>query len=59
MGPVVNNLPSSIGNMGSIPGLGRFHIPQSNEAHEAQRVSLCAAAAEATTVRSSHAATAE
>ena len=56
---MVNNLPSSIGNMGSIPGLGRFHIPQSNEAHEAQRVSLCAAAAEATTVRSSHAATGE
>ena len=29
-GPVVGNLLASAGNMGSIPGLGRVHVPQSN-----------------------------
>ena len=29
-GPVVENLPVSTGDMGLIPGPGRFHIPQSN-----------------------------
>ena len=25
-GPVVKNLPANVGDMGSIPGLGRFHM---------------------------------
>ena len=29
-GPVVRNLPATAENMGSIPGLGRCHIPWSN-----------------------------
>ena len=29
-GPEVRNLPASAGNMGSIPGPGRLHLPQSN-----------------------------
>ena len=26
-GPVVKNLPANAGEMGSIPSLGRFHMP--------------------------------
>ena len=29
-GPVDKNLPANAGDMGSIPGPGRFHMPQSN-----------------------------
>ena len=29
-GPVVRSLPANAGDMGSIPGLGRFHILRSN-----------------------------
>ena len=29
-GPVVKNPPANAGNIGSIPGPGRFHVPQSN-----------------------------
>ena len=29
-GAVVKNLPDNAGDMGSIPGLGRSHMPQSN-----------------------------
>jgi len=29
-GPVVKNSPASAGDVGSIPGLGRRHVPQSN-----------------------------
>ena len=29
-GAVVKNPPASAGDMGSIPGLGRSHMPQSN-----------------------------
>ena len=29
-GTVVKNLPPNAGDTGSIPGLGRFHMPQSN-----------------------------
>ena len=29
-GPVVNNPPANAGDMGSLPGLGRFHMPQSS-----------------------------
>ena len=27
-GPVIRNLPANAGNMGSIPGPGRFHVLQ-------------------------------
>ena len=40
-GPVVKNLPASAGDMGSIPGLGRPHMPRSNSAHAPQLLSLC------------------
>ena len=29
-GPVVKNPPANAGDMGSIPVLGRFHVPQGN-----------------------------
>ena len=29
-GPVIENLPANAGDMGSIPGPGRFHMPQSS-----------------------------
>ena len=29
-GAVVENLPANAGDMGSIPGLGRSHMPRSN-----------------------------
>ena len=29
-GPVVENLPANAGDMGSIPGPGRFHMPWDN-----------------------------
>ena len=31
--PVVTNLPANPGDMGLIPGPGRFHMPQGNWAH--------------------------
>ena len=30
-GPVIGNLPARAGNMGLIPGPGRFHMLRSNE----------------------------
>ena len=55
-GAVVENLPANAGDTGSCPGLGRFHMPWSNWAHEPQLLSLrvwslCSAAREATIVR--------
>ena len=35
-GAVGKNLPANTGNPSSIPGLGRFHMPQSNEASKLQ-----------------------
>ena len=35
-GPVLRNLHANAGDMGLIPGLGRFHMPQSNSAGELQ-----------------------
>ena len=35
-GTVDKNLPVNAGDMGSIPGLGRFRMPKSNEAHMLQ-----------------------
>ena len=34
-GPVVKNPSASVGGTGSIPGLGRFHMPWGNWAHVA------------------------
>ena len=31
-GPVVKNLPANVGDMGSIPGLGQFHMLGDNSA---------------------------
>ena len=41
------NSPANAGYMGSIPGPGRFHMPQSNWAHAPQLLSLRAATTEA------------
>ena len=38
--PVVKNLPASAADMGSVPGLGRFHVPQSNWAHVPQLLEI-------------------
>ena len=35
-GSVAKNLSANAGNMGSVPGLGRSHMPQSNQAWEPQ-----------------------
>ena len=32
-GPVFENLPAKARDMGSIPGLGRSHMPRNNQAH--------------------------
>ena len=55
-GAVVENLPANAGDMGSSPGLGRSHMPQSNWAREPQLLSLrvwslCSATTEAAIVR--------
>ena len=39
---MVNNLPASAGDMGSIPGPGRFHMLRSNEAGGLQSLTPCA-----------------
>ena len=55
-GAVVENLPADAGDVGSSPGLGRSHMPQSNWAREPQLLSLhvwslCSATREAAIVR--------
>ena len=40
-GPMAKNLPVNVGNTGSIPALGRFHMPQSNYACMPQLLRLC------------------
>ena len=55
-GAVVENLPANAGDMGSCPGLGRSHMPQSNWAREPQLLSLriwslCSTTGEAAIVR--------
>ena len=40
-GTVDRNPPANEGDRGSIPGLGRSHMPRSNEACEPQLLSLC------------------
>ena len=39
---MVKNPPANAGEMGSIPGQGGSHMPQSNSAHVPQLLSLCA-----------------
>ena len=38
--PAVKNLPANAGDAGSIPGPGRFHMPQGNKAHAPQILRL-------------------
>ena len=45
-GAVVENPPANAGDTGSIPGLGRSHMPWSNEARAPQLLSLCSRARE-------------
>ena len=40
-GSVVKNPPANVGDTGSIPDLGRWHMPRSNKAHAPQWLSLC------------------
>ena len=35
-GPLVENLPAYVGDMGPIPGMGRFHMPQGSSARGPQ-----------------------
>ena len=55
-GAVVENLPANAGDTGSSPGLGRSHMPWSNQAREPQLLSLrvwslCSATREAAIMR--------
>ena len=43
-GAVVESLPANAGDMGLSPGLGRSHMPRSNQAREPQLLSLCSRA---------------
>ena len=45
-GSVVKNPPANAGDTGSSPGLGRSHMPRSNEAHVPQLLSLHSRACE-------------
>ena len=46
-GAVAKNPPANVGDTGLIPGLGRFHVLWSNQAHVPQLLSLSAATTEA------------
>ena len=46
-GTVDRNLPTNAGVTGSIPGLGKFHMPWSNQVGEPQLLSLFATTTEA------------
>ena len=45
-GSLVKNLPASTGHTGLIPDPGRFHMPQSLQAHAPQPLNLCSKARE-------------
>ena len=45
-GPVVKNLPANAGDTGLIPGPGRSHMPQGNEAPTLQVLRIHAATTE-------------
>ena len=40
-GPVVKNPPANVGDMGLIPGSGRFHMLQGNQAHVPPTAEAC------------------
>ena len=46
-GAVDKNPPANAGHTGSIPGVGRFHTPKSNEVGVSQLLSQCGATTEA------------
>ena len=50
-GTVVKNPPADAGDTGSIPGLGRSHMPRSKKARAPQLLSLRATTTEACTPR--------
>ena len=50
-GAVVENLPANAGDTGSRRGLGRSHMPRSNQTREPQLLSLRSATRETTIVR--------
>ena len=43
-GPLVKNPPANAGDMGSTPGLGRFHMPRGNKAPKPRLLSLSSGA---------------
>ena len=53
-GPVVETPPANTADMGSIPGLGRSHMPGGNQAHVPQLLSLHAATTETSAPRASN-----
>ena len=56
-GPVVKNSLANAGDVGSVPGLGRSHMLQGNEACASRLLKLtclCFATGEATATKSSH-----
>ena len=48
------NLPANAGDLGLIPGLGRFHMPQATKAHAPQILSLCSRAHEPQLLKPTH-----
>ena len=53
-GTVDKNLPANTGDTGLIPGPGRSHVPQRNQAHAPQRMSLCSRARKPQPLKSEH-----
>ena len=45
-GPVIGSPPANSGDMGLIPGLGGFHLPQDSRAYVPQLLSPCSRAQE-------------
>ena len=56
---MVKNLPASAADAGSIPGMGRFHVPQGTKPVGATTADPTVATIEATAMRSPHRATRE
>ena len=53
-GPVVTNSPCNARDTGLIPGLGRSHMPWSNQACESQLLSQCSRAGEPQLLKPEH-----
>ena len=53
-GTVVRSLPDNAGDMGSIPGLGGSHMPQSNQASAPQLLSQCSRACRPQRLKPTH-----